>query len=125
MNAAPEIAKDREKQELEKYEEELRKKGEKALRELNIQISLEALRHDDRGLNFRDQKRYKEAEREFKKAIQIDPKNANFHDDLSNLYRLLGHKEEAEKEYDLATFLALDWIHEFAAETRQNKKIKS
>lgn len=46
-----------------------------------------------------DQERFFEAEREYKSAIKINPKNVFAHLDLANLYNNLGEQEKSEVEY--------------------------
>ncbi len=55
--------------------------------------------HNNLGNSFYDSKRYEEAEREYRKAIQKNPNNTGAHYNLGILLCDLGSCEEAEREY--------------------------
>jgi len=42
---------------------------------------------------------YKEAEKEAKQAIRLDPNNATYHWQLAAIYERMGKLEEAKEEY--------------------------
>ena len=77
---------------------------EKAALDLNKAIQLHSdirLAYIDRGILLLEEKKYKDAIADFRKAIEIDPGQPDAHYRLARVYQALGESSEAEKEFAL------------------------
>ena len=63
----------------------------------------DAFAHNKKGIELYKAGKVKEATDEVKKATELDPKNANYHRNLSSLYQAQNMMAEAQKEAELAT----------------------
>lgn len=63
----------------------------------------DAFAHNKKGIELYKAGKVKEATEEVKKATELDPKNANYHRNLSSLYQAQNMMAEAQKEAELAT----------------------
>lgn len=63
----------------------------------------DAFAHNKKGIELYKAGKVKEATEEVKKATSLDPKNANYHRNLSSLYQAQNMMAEAQKEAELAT----------------------
>ena len=61
--------------------------------------------HIDVGLNHFYKKRFLEAFREFKAAVEVEPRNADAHYNLGRVYRIQGFYKEAASELEVAVAL--------------------
>jgi tetratricopeptide (TPR) repeat protein len=77
---------------------------EEAAKFLNQAIQLSSdvrIAHIDLGVLFSEEKKYQEAVAAFRKAIALNPSEADAHYRLAQAYRALGQTAEAEKEFKL------------------------
>jgi Flp pilus assembly protein TadD len=65
-------------------------------------VTPESKAHTKQGIALMNSGKPKEAIEEFKKAIELDPKNADYHRNLSEVYRSQNMLPEAQKEADAA-----------------------
>lgn len=84
-----------------------------ALKKINRAISAYVSNVDPyayviRGCIYIEKNNFEEATNDFKKAIEIDPSNFDFHEGLAKAYRLSKHHEDAVREYEAAIKLGSD-----------------
>jgi Tfp pilus assembly protein PilF len=65
-------------------------------------VTPESKAHTVKGIELVRQGKSKEAVEEFKKAIELDPPNADYHRNLSAVYQSLGMMPDAQKEAEAA-----------------------
>ena len=65
-------------------------------------VTPESKAHTKKGIELVNQGKTKEAIEEFKKAIQLDPQNADYHRNLSAVYQSANMLPDAQKEAEAA-----------------------
>ena len=79
------------------------KDPEKALTYLQKAVTLQNdihIAHVDIGIILMDQKKYRDAEAAFRRAVEVDPGKADAHYRLARLYQSTGNNSAAQKEFE-------------------------
>jgi tetratricopeptide (TPR) repeat protein len=79
------------------------KNPEKALTFLQKAVAIQNdihIAHVDIGIILMDQKKYRDAEAAFRRAVEVDPAKADAHYRLARLYQAIGNNSAAQKEFE-------------------------
>jgi len=79
------------------------KNTEKALTYLHEAVAIQNdihIAHVDIGIILMDQRKYKDAEEAFRRAVEVDPAKADAHYRLARLYQATGNNSAAQKEFE-------------------------